>query len=86
LRDRKARCRATTALAQLKAKHSINAPYQIAAVHATRGVVDAALTWLERAIAEKDAGAAQMRVEPVFRGLHGDPRWSALMKKLGFDA
>ncbi|HEY3156507.1 MAG TPA: protein kinase [Candidatus Eisenbacteria bacterium] len=74
------------ALADLVAKHSINAPYQIAAVHASRGDVEAAFSWLDRAIAEKDAGAAQTRCERVFRVMHADPRWIPLMRKLGFEA
>ena len=74
------------ALAELEAKHSIDSPYQVAAVHASRGDVDAAFRWLDRAIAEKDAGTAQTRCERVFRRMHADPRWIPLMKKLGFEA
>jgi serine/threonine protein kinase/tetratricopeptide (TPR) repeat protein len=76
---------ADQALAELEAKHAVDAPYQISAVHAERGDVDAAFRWLERALAEKDAGVAQAKAERVYRPLHGDPRWSALMKKLGFE-
>jgi len=74
------------ALAELEAKHSINAPYQVAAVYAIRGDVEAAFHWLERATTEKDAGVVQARAERVFRPMHGDPRWSALMKTLGFES
>jgi hypothetical protein len=73
------------ALAELEAKHAIDAPYQIAAVHAVRGNLEGAFAWLERGITEKDAGMAQMRVERVFRPMHGDPRWVQLMRKLGFE-
>ena len=76
---------ADQALAELEAKHAVDAPYQISAVHADRGDVDTAFRWLERATAEKDAGVAQALAERVFRPMHGDPRWSALMKKLGFE-
>ena len=76
---------ADRALAELEAKHAVDAPYQISAVHAERGDVDGAFRWLERATMEKDAGVAQANAERVFRPLHGDPRWSALMKKLGFE-
>jgi tetratricopeptide (TPR) repeat protein len=72
-------------LAALEAKHSVDSPYQIAAVHAVRGDLDSAFRWLERAIAEKDTGMAQMRVERVFRPMHGDPRWNALLGKMGFE-
>jgi len=76
---------ADQALAELEAKHAVDAPYQISAVHAERGDVDGAFRWLERATTEKDAGVAQANAERVFRPLHHDPRWSALMKKLGFE-
>jgi serine/threonine protein kinase/tetratricopeptide (TPR) repeat protein len=72
-------------LAELEAKHAVDAPYQISAMHALRGDVDTAFRWLERAITEKDAGVAQAKAERVYRPLHGDPRWSAVMKKLGFE-
>ena len=74
------------ALEQLEVKHGTDSAYQVAAIHAARGNADAAFTWLERALSEKDAGAAQMRVEPTFRQLHGSPQWSALLKKMGFEA
>ncbi len=74
------------ALAALEEKHSVDSPYQVAAVHAIRDELDASLDWLERGITVKDAGMSQMRVERVFRRLHGNPRWNALMNKMGFDA
>jgi len=80
------RAESDRALGELEAKHSIDSPYQIAAVHASRGDVDAAFSWLDRAVAEKDAGAAQTRCERMFRSMHSDPRWIPLMRKLGFEA
>jgi serine/threonine protein kinase/tetratricopeptide (TPR) repeat protein len=74
---------ADEALAQLEAKHAADSAYQIAAIRSERGEVDLAFTWLERAIADHDAGAAQMKSEPLFRHLHGDPRWGALLAKIG---
>ena len=73
------------ALAELEARHAIDSPYQIAAVHMGRGDREAAFAWLERAVAEKDAGVAQAKAERVFRPLHGDPRWNLLMKTLRFE-
>jgi tetratricopeptide (TPR) repeat protein len=71
------------ALAELEAKHATDSAYQIAAVRCTRGELDLAFAWLERAVADHDTGAAQMKTEPVFRPLHGDPRWDALLVKIG---
>ena len=77
---------ADEALRELESKHGVDSAYQIAAVRAARGEADAAFHWFERALQEHDYGLAQSRSEPVFRPLHGDPRWKALMKKLGHDA
>ena len=30
--------------------------------------------------------AVSFAAERVFRGMHGDPRWNALLRKLGFDS
>jgi serine/threonine protein kinase/tetratricopeptide (TPR) repeat protein len=74
------------ALAELEAKHFTRAPYQIATVRASRGEVDAAFSWLDRGIAEKDSGVVQSRCERIFRGIHQDPRWIPLMRKLGLES
>jgi serine/threonine-protein kinase len=71
------------ALQQLEAKHAADSAYQIAAIHSQRGSLDAAFTWLDRSIAERDAGTAQVVVEPAFRPLHGNPRWAEVLKKVG---
>ncbi len=70
-------------LRELEAKHAVDSAYQLGAIHAARGDRDAALAWLERAVETRDAGSALMSVELVFRPLHGDPRWRALLKKVG---
>ncbi|HEX6030132.1 MAG TPA: protein kinase [Tepidiformaceae bacterium] len=70
------------ALRQLEEGHAVDSPYQIAAVHNAKGDVDAAFAWLNRAVEERDAGVAQVAVEPVFRNLHSDPRWKPLLKRI----
>jgi hypothetical protein len=58
--------------------------FQIAAAHAWRGEVDAAFAWLEHAYAVRDPGLGESISYPLLRALHGDPRWHALMRKMGF--
>ncbi len=58
--------------------------FQIAAAHAWRGELDAAFDWLERAYRERDSGLGESVAYPLLRALHGDPRWLALMRKIGF--
>ena len=71
------------ALRKLVEGYQDTASYQIAAVHATRSELDAAFHWLDRALADRDAGLTQLVTEPVFRSLHGDPRWRELLRKIG---
>jgi TolB-like protein/Tfp pilus assembly protein PilF len=73
------------ALRDLIEKYSEDSALQIAEVHAARGEADAAFEWLERAYAQRDPGLAEMRPSPRFRSLHGDPRWSAFLKKFGLE-
>ncbi len=74
------------ALRRLEEGHAADTAYQIAAVRSARGEIDAGFAWLERAYAERDSGLAQLAGEPTFRRLHGDPRWGALLKKMGLEA
>ena len=59
------------------------AAYQIADVHAYRGDKDRAFEWLERARRQRDSGLTGLRFDPFFENLHSDPRWDALLRRLG---
>ena len=59
--------------------------FQIGALYALRGDVDQAFHWLNHAADTRDAGIVLARFEPAFESLHGDPRWPALLRKVGFD-
>lgn len=71
------------ALGELIRKYAEGGAYQIAEVYAARGEVNEAFEWLERAYAQQDGGLVEMKPEPVFRSLHGDPRWAAFLKRMG---
>ena len=55
----------------------------IAAVHAYRGEIDQAFAWLERAYQQRDPGPRLSQAGLVSDPLHADPRWGALLKKVG---
>jgi len=57
--------------------------YQMACVHAWRGEVDEAFTWLDRGYETRDSGIPLTRVMPLFEPLHADPRWQPLLEKAG---
>lgn len=56
-------------------------PYQAAEVYAFRGEKDKALESLERATSGTNFG--QIKGDPLLKNLQGDPRYIALLKKIG---
>src|SRR5437016_8931207 len=56
--------------------------YGIAEVHASRGEVDDALRWLDRAYRQHDSGLPEIKVDPLLRNLHGDPMLQALLTRM----
>jgi adenylate cyclase len=71
------------ALAELTAKDSETAAYQIAEVHAYRGDKDRAFEWLERARRQRDPGLASLRKDPLLVNLREDARWNAFLRTMG---
>jgi adenylate cyclase len=72
------------ALDVLKTKYAAGSAFQIATVHSWRGEKDHAFEWLDRAYEQHDAGMPRLRYDPTLSGLHDDPRFAALVKKMGF--
>jgi serine/threonine-protein kinase len=71
------------ALRELIEKRGGDAAYQVALVYARRGETEATFEWLERAYAQRDPGLTFLKLEPLLRPLHSDPRWGALLAKMG---
>jgi len=65
--------------------HAGSSAYVIALVYVTRGEADSAFAWLDRAYAQREGRLTGAMVNPMLRSLHGDPRWSAFLRKMGFD-
>jgi serine/threonine protein kinase/Tfp pilus assembly protein PilF len=76
---------ADAALARLIAENAHHSAFQIAAVCAMRGEVDESFRWIDHAIATRDAGAALIPSDPIFKRMHDDPRWPEVLRRLGFD-
>jgi TolB-like protein/tetratricopeptide (TPR) repeat protein len=55
-----------------------------AVVHLGLGERDQALSWLERAVDAREAPVASFKVHPIYDELRGDPRFEALMRRIGF--
>ena len=58
--------------------------FQFAMIYGERNEVDEAFKWLERAYRDRDAGLPQAKVAYYLRNLHSDPRWSDLLRRIGF--
>jgi hypothetical protein len=59
-------------------------PSAIARVYAFRGERDKAMSWLERAYSVKDEDLYLIKGDPLMKGLEGDPRYSAFLKKMNY--
>lgn len=58
--------------------------YSTAAVYAQRGEIDASFAALDGAVANHDVNLATLKGDPIMRPLHGDPRYAALLRRVGF--
>ncbi len=72
------------AVAALKEKYAVGFAYQIAQASAWRGDKDGAFEWFEHAYEQHDAGLYRLRYDPMRSSLYDDPRFAALVKKMGF--
>jgi serine/threonine-protein kinase len=64
------------------AKTSHVSPYHFAYVHTGLGEADAAMDWLERAYEERAGAIYGIKGSFLFKGLHGHPRFQALLAKM----
>ena len=59
------------------------APFRLAMIHIGLGETDQAFAWLEKALDERDWQMALLNVEPAFDSLRSDPRFAALVGRVG---
>ena len=77
---------ADVVLGQLIEEYADVATYQIAAVYAFRNEAEQSFAWLEKAYEQRDPGLSEMKVDPLLAKIKSDPRWSALLTKMGLAA
>ncbi|MBI3669740.1 MAG: protein kinase [Acidobacteria bacterium] len=58
-------------------------PMSIAVIYSGLGDKENAFGWLEKAHAEHSVGLHTLKVHPVFDGLHSDPRFADLLRRVG---
>ena len=71
------------ALNALIRDYGYNAAYQIAQAYAWRGQKNEAFQWLDRAFAQRDGGLAEVKYDPLLGKLRKDPRYRALLNRMG---
>ena len=57
-------------------------PGFMADAHLALGDKDRAFEWLDRAVRQNDGGVILVKVDPMLRGLHGDPRYAAILRRI----
>jgi tetratricopeptide (TPR) repeat protein len=65
------------------AKSDYVSPMAFAYVYAALDDKPHALDWLEKAVEERTPWAVYLHVDPQFAGLRSDPRFSALVRRIG---
>jgi len=77
------RAAADAALADMVANDRNLLAYQIAEVYAWRGETDKAFEWLQISYDNHDTGLLSLLIDPLMRGLRGDPRYKIMVDKVG---
>jgi tetratricopeptide (TPR) repeat protein len=55
-------------------------------VHAALGDKDAAFAWLFKSLDERDDWNLYVKTDPPYDGLHEDPRWKELLRRMSLPA
>ena len=66
-------------------KEEYVSPYWIAVVYTGLGETDRTFEWLGKALSERDGYLIYLNAEPIFDSLRSDPRFTALVTKIGLE-
>ena len=66
-----------------RSKRQYVSPASMAFIYARLGEKDLALEWLQKACEEPSLQVIHLKVEPVFDSLRPDPRFQALLRRMG---
>jgi tetratricopeptide (TPR) repeat protein len=71
-------------LLQQRLSRKYVSPVFIAMHYAVADEKEKALLWLDKAFAERSSWLVELRVDPVWKNLRSDPRFEALVQRVGF--
>ena len=79
--------RANFAIEQLEqmGTHRTLDPLSFAVAYIGIGINDKALSWLEKAYAERSSSLTALKVDPIYDPLRGEPRFQELMRQVGLE-
>jgi hypothetical protein len=70
-------------IAEVSRTGAIDRPRPARDLYGYRGEVNPAFHWLERALKERDATLTSIKSDPLFQKIKSDPRYAALLQKVG---
>jgi hypothetical protein len=74
-------------LASKSLNHTVGSPsYFAATVFTAMDEKNKALQMLQKAYTDHEVEMVWLKVDPLFRQLHGDPRFEDLLRKIGFES
>jgi len=68
-----------------QSKEGYIASFHVALFYAVLKDKNKALEWLEKAYKDRSFDLTSIKVEPILDNLHSDPRFTALLKKMGLE-
>ena len=68
---------------EYEGRFGVEDPTGCATIRAWRGEKEQAFGWLQKSLAAHDPALAQIKTDVLMESLHEDPRWNALLKKIG---
>jgi Tfp pilus assembly protein PilF len=80
-----ARARAILEEVRERSRQQYVPPWTMAGVFLTLGQRDSAVSWIERAFAERSNGIAYLLTDPGYAPLRGDPRYKAMLIRAGLE-
>jgi len=68
-----------------RAEKQYTSPYYVARVYFALKEIDLGFEWLSKTYQEQDYRLLEIKVDPVFDEVRSDPRFKALLKKVGLE-
>ena len=71
-------------LLQQRSNEKYVSPLFVAMHYSIADEKEIAIQWLEKAFAERSSWLVELKVDPAWKNLHSDPRYTDLLKRIGF--